>query len=386
MVRILVVDDEPRCLETLESTLKRQKQRWESVFVEGGEQALEYLRRQTFAVVVCDLRMPRVDGMVVLEAARIAQPQAVRILMAAPGDALGSLKAVSLAHQFLAKPIDPSAVEQTLERACEIHALIREPELRRILGQIQKLPALPSTWARLQAAIDSPTGNASMVAAVLKADVAICARILQLVNSPFFGPVRRITALEDAVTYLGNNLIKNLVFSLELFQATDQEHLAFTLAELRSHTLLTATIARRLVLETPGVDRKLGDDAFFAGMLHDVGLLVLASLPKEAEADTGLHAQLGAYLLSLWGMAPPLIHAALDHHEPGLRASGRFNATTAVHVADALVLKLIPFSGCGKAELDTDYLDLVGVEDQVGRWEKIAEEATAAMGALGGVI
>jgi hypothetical protein len=85
-------------------------------------------------------------------------------------------------------------------------------------------------------------------------------------------------------------------------------------------------------------------------------------------------------------MAPPLIHAALDHHEPGLRASGRFNATTAVHVADALVLKLIPFSGCGKAELDTDYLDLVGVEDQVGRWEKIAEEATAAMGALGGVI
>ena len=152
---------------------------------------------------------------------------------------------------------------------------------------------------------------------VLRQDVAVCARILQLVNSPFFGPARRINALEDAVTYLGNNLIKNLVFSLELFQTNTVSPSWFSLEEMRIHTMLTASIARRIVPE-----RRLADEAFFAAMLQDVGLLVLATLPEVPE-DPTLHPRIGAYLMSLWGMDPPLIQAVQDHHQPGPRASGQ---------------------------------------------------------------
>ncbi|HNC95549.1 MAG TPA: HDOD domain-containing protein, partial [Myxococcota bacterium] len=246
MTRILFVDDEPRVLEALQNLLRRHRRGWDMVFAEGGQRGLDLLSEDRFDIVVSDIRMPRVDGATVLQAAQKLQPEAVRIVLSGFMEQETALRAVPVAHQFLAKPCDPASLENTLDRACQLHELIRDPELRRVLGQVQKLPSIPSTWARLKKVMDSPTSNASQVATVLRQDVAVCARILQLVNSPFFGPARRITALEDAVTYLGNNLIKNLVFSLELFQSTPSAS-AFSLEEMRVHTLLTASIARRVV-------------------------------------------------------------------------------------------------------------------------------------------
>lgn len=375
MTRILFVDDEPRVLEALQNLLRRHRRGWDMVFAEGGQRGLDLLAEDRFDIVVSDIRMPKVDGATVLQAAQRLQPEAVRIVLSGFMEQETALRAVPVAHQFLPKPCDPMALENTLDRACQLHELIRDPELRRVLGQVQKLPSIPSTWARLKKVMDSPTSNASQVATVLRQDVAVCARILQLVNSSFFGPARRITALEDAVTYLGNNLIKNLVFSLELFQSSPTTSW-FSLEEMRVHTLLTASIARRVVPE-----RRLADEAFFAAMLHDVGLLVMATLPEVPE-DPTLHPRIGAYLMSLWGMDAPLIHAVLDHHNPGARASGRFTATTAVHVADVLALRHRPFTACPPTDFDWDYLELVGITDRVPVWEGIAEEAVLALGSL----
>jgi HD-like signal output (HDOD) protein len=375
MTRILFVDDEPRVLEALQNLLRRHRRGWDMVFAEGGQRGLDLLTEDHFDIVVSDIRMPKVDGATVLQAAQKLQPEAVRIVLSGFMEQETALRAVPVAHQFLAKPCDPMSLEVTLDRACQLHELIRDPELRRILGQVQKLPSIPSTWARLKTVMDSPTSNASQVATVLRQDVAVCARILQLVNSPFFGPARRITALEDAVTYLGNNLIKNLVFSLELFQSAPASS-AFSLEEMRVHTLLTASIARRVVPE-----RRLADEAFFAAMLHDVGLLVLATLP-EVPQDPTLHLRIGAYLMSLWGMDTPLIHAVQDHHNPSARASGRFTTTTAVHVADVLALRHRPFAACPPTDFDWEYLELVGITDRVASWEQVAEEAVLSLASL----
>lgn len=371
MTRILFVDDDPKVLEALQVLLRRKRRPWDTVFVEGGERALDLLQRDLFDIVVSDVQMPRVDGAVVLQAAQRLQPQAVRIVLSGIGEQ-SALRAVAVAHHFLAKPCEASALDAALERACHLREMIRDPELQRVLGQVQKLPTLPGTWARLKKVMDSPTSNASQVAAALRQDVAICARILQLVNSPFFGLARRITALEDAVTYLGNNLIRNLVFSLELFSVGAPSNW-FSMDEMRRHTLLAAAIARRIVPE-----RRMADEAFFAAMLHDVGLLVLADQPESAE-DPTLHPRIGAYLLSLWGMDGAIVAAVQNHHTPAGVGPPRFTVGSVVHVADVLATRQVPFDGCPFIDFDWEHLDQLGMTDRLPAWEAIAAEALNAL-------
>lgn len=372
MPRILFVDDEPKVLDALRALL-RKFNTWELSFVEGGERGLEIIQQESFDIVVSDLKMPKVDGALLLQSVQKLHPQAVRIVLANANDQGTALKAVSVAHQFLGKPCDPTTLESTLERACQIHALIKDPALRSVLGRVQRLPTMPGTWVRLRQVMDSPSSNSSQIAAVLRQDMAITARILQLVNSPFFGPSRKITALEDAVSYLGFNLIRSLVFSLELFQSPS--HSWYSQDDLRHHVLLSATIARRVVPE-----RRLADEAFFAAILHDVGLLVLADQPAAA-SDPTLHPRIGAYLLSLWGMENSLIDAALNHHQPP--SNGRFTITTAVHIADILAQRQLPFNGCPPGELDMRMLKQLGVEDRLSSWDIIAKEAKSSLGVLG---
>ncbi len=376
MTRILFVDDEPKVLDALQQLLRRQRRPWETVFVDSGEKAIDLLNHSAFDIIVSDIVMPQISGTAVLQAAQRLQPQAVRIVLSGAAEQQGALKAVAVAHQFLIKPCDPQTFDSTLERACQIHALIKDPELQRAIGKVQKLPTMPGTWTRLKKVMDSPISNASQVAAVLQQDVAICARVLQLVNSPFFGPARRIAALEDAVTYLGNNLIRNLVFSLELFSVGAPSPW-FPMDAMRRHTLLAASIARRIVPE-----RRLADEAFFAAMLHDVGLLVLASQPESSE-DPTLHPRIGGYLLSLWGMDATLVSAVQDHHTPARLATGRFGVGTAVHVADVLATRLVPFEGCPFIDFDWEHLDQLGVTDRIPAWEGVAQEALSGMGAFG---
>lgn len=373
MTRILFVDDDPKVLEALQHLLRRQRRPWELVFAEGGERALDLLQREPFDVVVSDIQMPRVDGAAVLQAAKQLQPQAVRIVLSGIGEQQSTLRSVAVAHQFLTKPCDAQVLDATLERACCLREMIRDPELQRILGRVQKLPTMPGTWARLKKVMDSPTSNASQVAAVMRQDVAICARILQLVNSPFFGPARRISALEDAVTYLGNNLIRNLVFSLELF-SVGPSSAWFSMDVMRRHTLLAASIARRIVPE-----RRMADEAFFAAMLHDVGLLVLADQPSAAQ-DPTLHPRIGAYLLSLWGMDGAIVATVQHHHTPAeVAGPPRLTVSSVVHVADVLAARKVPFDGCSLVDFDMGYLDQLGVTDRLPAWEAVATEALSVL-------
>src|SRR5262249_44385533 len=129
-------------------------------------------------------------------------------------------------------------------------------------------------------AMTKPEVSAEEVARIVGADMVMTARVLQVVNSAFFRLARRINKIEQAVTYLGFAAIRNLVMSMEVFSQWREPQVAgFNLDELQRHAQQVSGAARALTERTP-----LADDALLAGMLHDLGYMVLAQeCPHELE-------------------------------------------------------------------------------------------------------
>ena len=179
----------------------------------------------------------------------------------------------------------------------------------------------------------------------------MAAKVLQLVNSAYFGLAQRVTSVAQAMVYLGADTMKGLVLTSQVFALAERRQLpGLSVDALQEHSLMTARLAKRLV-----VNQRVADDAFTAGLLHDIGQIALSvSMPEtyaeilrtsrerplhEAERERlGVsHAEVGAYLLGVWGLPFSVVEAVAYHHRPGAVEAGDREVLAAVHVADSLV-------------------------------------------------
>lgn len=317
MKRILFVDDEVKVLDGIRLLLRKHRVTWDMTFATGGAHALELVAEQPFDVVVTDLRMPRVDGITLLRHLRDHHPQTMRIVLSGDAERSTALAFVPYAHQSLTKPCRLVELESVLARACRLGELVSDLDVRSVIGRLGDLPSIPTTYARLLKVLDSERSSADDVAAVIASDIAVTAKTLQLANSTFFGAGRATTTVVEAIRLLGMETLKSLTLSTALRDASTLASGLRTFAEdLHEHSWLVADLASRLAAGTAC------RDAFSAGILHDVGRLVLAStMPEErAEARSSgapshRHAKVGAYLLGLWGLPLPVIDAVARHHD-----------------------------------------------------------------------
>jgi putative nucleotidyltransferase with HDIG domain len=394
--RILFVDDEPLVLEGLEDLLGRYRREWDMAFAAGGRAALQQMERTPFDVIVTDMRMPEMDGAALLRTVKAEHPETVRIVLSGYSEMQVAMRAVPVAHQFLNKPCDADVLEKVIERACGLHAILSDESVRRMVGGVKRLPRLPALYASLARTLADEQAGAGDVTRIIEEDVAVSAKVLQLANSAFFGIGRPISAVEQAVNYLGVRTIQQLVLAAELFDGTGLPRRSGTSIEaLRDHALLTAGIARRIVAGY----RREADDASTAGLLHDVGKLVMAAeLPEQLAAASNAaresgrplyqaerelngitHAEVGAYLLGAWGLPYPIIEAVANHHAPGRVHQPGFDALTAVHVANALAHECVSAgAGVRAATLDHGYIAALGLADQVPAWREFARELASA--------
>jgi hypothetical protein len=132
-------------------------------------------------------------------------------------DPAQAVRLTSLAHQFIAKPCDGRELENIIERCFNLQDLLNQEPLRRVVGGVGKLPAMPKTYGRLQAALSQPSVTAAEVGDIVNADAAIAGKVLQITNSAFFRLRKPMVRIKDAVTYLGFATIRNLVLSAEIF-------------------------------------------------------------------------------------------------------------------------------------------------------------------------
>ncbi|HEU4628102.1 MAG TPA: response regulator [Gemmatimonadaceae bacterium] len=398
-MRVLFVDDEARILDGLQRMLRPLRDRWEMVFAPGGPAALQVLEHGPFDVIVSDMRMPEVDGAALLRHVRETTPETVRIVLSGQTDAATATRTVRVAHQFLTKPCEADVLRRVVERSCALQALLADAALRQAVGGVDVLPSVPRVYAALEAASARADSTVEEIAAIVEQDPALCAKVLQIVNSSFFGLSRPVTRIAQAVSYLGVDVLRALVLSHELARVAGPEIAApdFSLSAHQSRALLTAQLARA-IMRTEA--RHLADDAFMAGMLHDIGELLLASRAParwrelraamtasgESLADVerrlggATHATVGAYLLGLWGLPFHIVEAVAHHHTPSsvVGPTGQVDVLTAVHVASALVAGAEatgPAAPGGAAPaLDLAYLAAIPCADRIDGWRALAQD------------
>jgi len=387
MRRILFVDDEQNILDGIRRMLRGERHEWEMAFADCAAKALELMASTPFDVVVSDMRMPGMDGAALLERVQQDLPSAVRIVLSGHAELASILRIVPVAHQFLSKPCEADTIRNVITRACNLKELIEDRRLQEMVGTVDTLPVLPRVYHQLESAMTDPDVSLDEVAEIVEQDVGITAKILQLVNSSFFGVPRKIERLRQATSFLGMSMLKNLTLSMEVFRAFESGRLpaSFSLEDEQAHATLVARVARHLLPDKPS-----SEQAFMAGMLHDVGKLVLATrVPQEFEDAVArgwdapvrsvgqepsppvTHGEVGAYLLGLWGMPYPIVEAVANHHSPAHVPAVSFDVLGAVHVANGLA------RGAADPEaearlLDLEYLEATGVIDQLPGWRELA--------------
>ena len=356
MKRILFVDDDPQVFEGLQRMLESERENWEVSFAPDGDAALLLLSATPYDVIVSDLRMPKMNGAALLRSVRERWPGVVRIILSGQAEMEESLRAVPVAHQCLLKPCDPEMLRTAIGRATSVSELLNNKLLAEIVGSVQDLPVMPKCYLELRDTLSDPNYSLKQVVQIVEQDVGISAKILQLVNSAFFGLPRQITSVHMAVTYIGAEMLQNLLLSAGVFHVFEKGKnvKGFSFEDLHIHSQLTAKIAGRILPASP-----VRDAAIVAGLLHDIGKLVLATRSPQhfarsidesrvakiplCEAEQKLmgvtHAEVGAYLLGLWGLPAPIMEAVANHHVPRRIPHAMLDNVGAVHIANVMANK-----------------------------------------------
>jgi len=397
MKRILFVDDEPKLLEGLQRMLRPQRHEWEMMFASGGEEALEVLETRAVDVVITDMRMPGMDGATLLQRVHDRFPGVLRIVLSGYFDVESGLRAVPVAHQFVSKPCEPEKLKAAIERSTQLSNAWTDEATRKVVSAVGALPSPPKTCALLLQAVQKPDVSIEAIGRIIDQDVAMTAKVLQLVNSGFFGLPTEVSSVRVAVGLLGMDVLKQLVLSagvLKMFHPK-RKVAGFSFDVFERHSQLTANIASFLSTEPGGPA-----SGVIAGLLHDTGKLVLATcrpgefeeaMQRSVEQDRPLHecehellgtshAEIGGYLLRIWGLPASTIDAICFHHRPMAPGcpAGEFGLRAMIHLADALAHESLTESPATPpkfpAKSDAGYLGRLGVEHRMPEWRARARQ------------
>jgi len=398
--RILFVDDEPMILQGLQRMLRPMRDEWDMAFVEGGERALAAMAEHRFDVVVTDMRMPVMNGAQLLTEVRNRYPMTVRLILSGHADNDLVAQCLGVAHQYISKPCDPEQLKSMIRNACLIGGDRVTEKVKEILGSIDRLPTIPSVFQELEEALGDANASSQQLGDIIEQDMGMTAKILKIVNSAFFGLRRSISSPHEAVTYLGIDTVKALVLVNSIFERSEPLPTRnVTLDDLWRHSMAAAAGAKAIALGE-GASRAQADEVFVAGVLEDVGILVLAANFPEAydraieillaekvllttveqEEFAVTHAEVGAYLLGLWGIPAPVLQIVSMHHSPHLLKEPGYAPAVAVYAADILVGEQGGHPIFRTGRFDLPALTRLGLADRVEGWRSLVQGQQAEQG------
>ena len=391
-IKILFVDDEPSVLDGLQRMLRPLRHEWDMSFAGSAAEALIALEKGKIDVIVTDLKMPEMDGSQLLQIVSEKYPDVIRIILSGHSEEEMVIKTVGTAHQYLAKPCDAELLKATVQRASSLRNLLTNETLRHTVSKLPNVPSLPPLYTQLVDELDKAEPSTKTVGEIVKKDLGMTAKILQMVNSAFFGLRRSISDSGEAVEFLGLDTISSLTLGLGIISQLEEQHTSSVLADLWSHSLAVAVMANKIAL---GERRETANDAFTAGLLHDLGRVILAvNLPQqfktveeimfrddlstsaaEQEVFGTTHAEVGGFLLGLWGLPAQVVEAVAFHNKPSEAQDETFSPLTAVHAANAI--QRFQTSDDPRNQVpnfDMKYLDSLGLRLRAPFWqEKCAE-------------
>jgi putative nucleotidyltransferase with HDIG domain len=384
MIRIVFVDDEVNVLQAMRRTLHSMRSEWNMEFLPSGAAALDSLAKKPADVIVSDMRMPGMDGWELLAEVKRLHPQTVRLLLSGHADPGTIMRSVGTAHQYIAKPCESATLKAAIAQSQVLRILLNSDVLALLVGRVGTLPSCPQSFQDISTCLQRPNASAVDAARIIGRDVAMTANIMKLVNSAFFGSRQSISSVERAVAYLGLDTLGALVLGHSLFQRRSSPSQDVSLAGLWRHSLNTATAARTIALHEK-LPRARVEEAFMAGMLHDVGRVVFATRSvatagepvnsnQEAIAQVEEHhAAVGAYLLGLWGFPDHVVEAVAQHHTPNRRTGTGLDLTVLVHIADQLARRSATAAGPVELGIEPGLLEGLGLLDHLPLWSAALE-------------
>jgi HD-like signal output (HDOD) protein len=387
--RILFVGEDPELWEELRNQHVNGEAEWDYAFAKGGLQALNSLAQSPCDAVVADLQLDGMNGAQLLDEIMQRNPATLRFIRAGLADQQAAMKCIGTAHQYLVKPSDAGTVRHALARAFSLESWLPGQNVQKLISQMRKLPSPPNLYFQIVAELQSPDSSLEKVGTLITQDLVLSAKLLQVVNSAVFGLQMQVAKPADAVLYLGMETTKSLVLLAHTFSYFDKVRTPeFSVDRLWRHSVATGKFSERIA-RAEGASIEIVGQSFTAGMLHDIGkLLVAANLPEEFketmarvkaqsisldEAETAVvgvgHGELGACLLGIWGLPTPIVEAVALHHHPARFLSKEFCALTAVHAANAIEHELDKTPKATPAlPVDGSYLGELGLAGRYDAW------------------
>ena len=352
-MRILLVDGDEAFLHLVRRAFWKSHRTWEVLLALNGAEALAVLARDPVDIVITEMRLPDMDGAELIHRVRDVQPGAVRIALAGHAMAEWSEQAEGDLHRIFIKPLEPDFLIGAVESLDIEDDEANVRAIRAFVGGLGRIPSLLSLYSELVALLQREDAGMAEVGRLIRRDLGVASQVLKLANSVHCASDRPVVEIGQAVAMLGVDSLRSLVLFRGLISGFDSPRpQGLDLEKLWFHSFEVATGVRKLAVLEGATG--LADLAFSVGLLHDVGLVVLATDPagrykailEQAlssriplavlERDTyGVdHAQVGAHLLNLWGLPPAFCRPVREHHAPPA-AGTDFPLSTALHVADA---------------------------------------------------
>ena len=389
--RVVIVDGDPLHIASFSRNLIRLCPDWELTFFPGSAEALKHLAANPCDVLVSDMALPDSTGSQLLNEIGKIYPQVLRFIMADSFDKDLVMKCVLGSNHFLPKPCEPEAVRKAVDRAVTLETWLSDDAIKSLVVRIRTFPSIPSLYFEVLKELRSSDTSAQRVGDIISKDLAMSTKVLQVLNSAYYAIPRQITDPTEAVNMLGFEMVKSLVLCIQVFSQFDKvKPYYFSIDKLWRHSTAVAHAAR-LIARFEKLGAEVADEVYTAGLLHDIGKLVLVSnfsdeyqqvqervrkegIPiwdAEKQVFHASHAEIGAYLIGLWGMPLPLAEAAYLHHSPRRMGTSAPTTVALVHAANVIVSENEIDVGQFIPEIDEAFLARVEFGERTQAWRDL---------------
>ncbi len=392
---LILLETEGEALQKIHHTTLLQALETETLYIGNLQMAIEIIADREIGVIIAHFGRNLKDCHNFCLQARKQAPSFIIIILLNDEHSGEVANKIKYAHQTLALSCSNKEIVGAIERGLIASREIQKnPKLTSLLSKLESLPSPPSVYFNLRENLDMPSCNASSLSKLIARDPVLAAKILRIANSGFYAVSRTISDLQQAIALLGTETLLGLVLATHVYDSLPLPGL--NLENLWKHAIGVGLLSREIAKDQ-GANQSQIESSGIAGLLHDLGSLVFISnkpaeyqailrkakgfepelVKYEKQAFEINHAELGGFVLMLWGLPDSTVNAVKDHHNYDLRTSQiDSSVTSAVVFAEWMFNFPMPLTDEHKEEfLKTFPFD--STADRFDHWCHILEEVHA---------
>jgi putative nucleotidyltransferase with HDIG domain len=353
-MKVLIVDNVDQSLLALKQAFYDGP--CQTAYVDNAKHALKALNQHKFDVIISVLNLGKISGLEILKAISLKYPAMIRVAITNDNESESRLNAQArnISHYNFASPLSIDNIHKTISAVADNNNAITKDHIIKAIAKVKALPSPPKVYLQLNAVIEDSNTDSEKISEIISQDPALVAKVLQFSNSSLMNQGKPINNITEAITRMGLETLCCIVMTAELF-SYEPDIPAFSLIQEQLHCLSTARLAASMV------KAELKRDTLLAGLLHDIGKVVLFEMDAkltntyfqyrvkdsnnnalENKVFGTDHSHVGGYLLHMWSFSYEIIEAVVMHHHPEKLLKKSFGIAQAVYLADILLREQEP--------------------------------------------